>query len=186
MTYFIAFYVVMFLFFMSVGVHHVYTKLNGKLGFIETGIVMVLLALWPLVMVVFAYRRITGKDTDLFAMGEYELSKYLAAGFLINDKMNAVEFRTIVITADGKLRKCSFIDNRPLWNSRKGDTFLYAINGNAGVTYCKSIALVDNEVMNINQAMELDKVTVEEILKPIVPEKLMQMFMFGNGIKLIN
>lgn len=155
---------------------------NNKhpLGFWETGIILMLCAVWPLCLLMWFSRR--DKTLRLNETSPYKISHYMV-GVKINVGNYVDHWRVIRLDANGNLKqiRINFVSNELDVRTRAGDAFFFSGRDESRnlVYFCYPI-LVDGEMPDLLNARKLENHMFEEKVACLVNPILLEMFNFKS------
>lgn len=157
----------------------VYVHNNKQsLGFWETGIILVLCAVWPLCLLMWFSRR----DSTL-RLKETNLTKILRymVGVKINIGNYVDHWRVIRLDANGNLKqiRINYVSNELDVYTRAGDAFFFSGRDESRnlVYFCYPI-LVDGDMPDLLKAKKIDNDIFEDKVACLVNPILLEMFNF--------
>lgn len=160
-------------------IFYIKTEKASKMGFIQTGILLVTCMLWPLLLLAYSIRWMFGKRIATLITNK--LLANLAVGTHANNGHN-FSYRMLVITRGGRVRKLIKSGDTMICNTYRGDVVYFSVKmlETDEIRFFTSSVTKNGETFSINDASPTSKDFVVATLSMYVPSVLIEAFLYKS------
>lgn len=160
-------------------IFYIKTEKASKMGFIQTGILLVTCMLWPLLLFVYGIRWMFGKRIATLITNK--LLENLAVG-THSTCGNTFEYRMLVMTRGGRVRKLIKSGGTMICNTYRGDIIYFAVKmlDTSEIRFFTSTITYNGGAFDINTASPATEEFIMATLSMYVPDVLIKAFIYSS------